>query len=184
MSEGRLTITIYDATIDAGTIDEAASIYREAYAEPPYLEDESQLSTFLDDTRRRSRQPNFRLIIARLDQTPLGFALGHQLLPDSRWWEGSLDNIPPDATAEYPGRTFAVIELAIRMPYRRRGLGRRLHAHLTADLSEERLTLLVRPDAEPALAAYSQWGYHSVGHLKPFEDAPIYLAMLRPATYH
>lgn len=47
--------------------------------------------------------------------------------------------LPDDITTEYPGRTFAIIEIAVRRRYRRQGL------------SEEWVTLLVRPDAAARL---------------------------------
>ncbi len=72
-----------------------------------------------------------------------------------------------------------MIELAVRAPWRRQGYAAQLHAHLIAGLSEERLTLLVRPDAEPARRAYTAWGYERVGQIQPFEDGPVYDAMLR-----
>lgn len=51
---------------------------------------------------------------------------------------------------------------------------------LVADLSEERIALLVRPEAAPApQQAYLSWGYRDVGQIRPFPGAPVYSAMIK-----
>lgn len=178
MTDVPFTITVYDGTAPSDALDDAGGLYREVYAEPPYLEGEPDFADFAESLPQRSKQASFRLVVARFGGEPVGFAMGHQLPAPTRWWEGALTPLPADVTTEHRGRTFAVIELAVRKPHRRRGLGRRLHAHLTVDLAEERKTLLVRPDAEAARAAYSQWGYGKIGQVQPFSMAPIYDAMI------
>jgi hypothetical protein len=54
-----------------------------------------------------------------------------------------------------------------------------LHTHLLAGLTEERATLLVRPDAAAARSAYLSWSYRPIGRLQPFPDGPIYDAMMK-----
>ena len=78
-----------------------------------------------------------------------------------------------------PGRTFAVIELAVQDTFRRSGIGRELHTHLLAGLTEERATLLVRPDAIAARSAYLSWEYRPIGRLQPFANGPTYDAMIK-----
>ncbi|MGQ0776879.1 MAG: hypothetical protein ACT4NY_21085 [Pseudonocardiales bacterium] len=68
-----------------------------------------------------------------------------------------------------------VAELAVRRRSPRRGVARRMHAELTAELSEERITLLVRPDAPTPRHAYRSWGYYSVGR-------PPHRRMIKPRT--
>jgi ribosomal protein S18 acetylase RimI-like enzyme len=76
--------------------------------------------------------------------------------------------------------TFTIIEMAVRKPYRRQGIARQLHAALLADVRADRVTLLARPEAEPAQAAYRDWGYRTIGKVRPWPDAPAYDAMWRP----
>ncbi len=93
---------------------------------------------------------------------------------DTSAGQRALTPLPDEITAEYPGRTFAIIEIAVRRPYRQCGVGRLLHTHLTAGLSEERITLLVRPDAPAPQRAYRSWGYQPVGQIQPFPGGPVY----------
>ena len=173
-------ITTYGAKESAQTFEVIASIYSEVYAEAPYHEGPDDFAGFAESLPHRAKTTSFRVVVATVAGEAVGFALGHELSPNTKWWDGALTPLSDDLTSEWPGRTFAVIELAVRAPWRRQGYAARLHAHLIAGLTAERLTLLVRPDAEPAHRAYTAWGYERVGPIQPFEDGPVYDAMLRP----
>lgn len=173
-------ITTYGGEESEQTFDIVRALYSEVYAEPPYLEGPADFDDFGQSLPRRAAAPGFRIVVAYVANEAVGFALGHELGARTRWWDGALAALPDDLTSEWSGRTFAVIELAVRKPWRGRGYATQLHAHLVAGLGVERLTLLVRPDAEPAHRAYEAWGYEPVGQVQPFDDGPIYDAMLRP----
>jgi GNAT superfamily N-acetyltransferase len=175
--------TTYGAEQSPESFDIVRAIYSEVYAEAPYHEGPTDFDDFAQSLPHRARAAGFRIVVATVRGESVGFALGHQLSAGTKWWSRALAPLPDDLTREWPGRTFAVIELAVRAPWRRQGYAAQLHAHLTAGLKDERLTLLVRPDAEPARRAYEAWGYQKVAQIQPFEDGPIYDAMLRsPAS--
>jgi GNAT superfamily N-acetyltransferase len=155
-------------------------MYGEVYAEPPYCEGSEDVEEFAGGWPRRVSQPGFRVVVAYAGTEPAGFTFGHQLRSDTRRWANALDPLPPELTAEWPGRTFLIVELAVRKRFRRRGLGRALHAALLRDRSEERVTLLVRPEteADPARQLYNTLGYMNVGPMRPSTDAPLYDCML------
>jgi ribosomal protein S18 acetylase RimI-like enzyme len=90
-----------------------------------------------------------------------------------------LNDVDTETITERPGRTFAVIELAVHRTMRGNGIARELHTHLLAGLIEERATLLVRPDAGRARSAYLSWAYDIVGRLQPFPKGPVYEAMVK-----
>ena len=175
----QLTLTIYGTDTALGQRITVRDLYAEIYAEPPYNEGPAEVEDFASGWPRTIDQHNFRLVIARRESEPIGFAFGVQLRARTKWWEGALTPLPDSITTEVPGRTFAIIEIAVRLPYRQRGVGRQLHAHLTAGLSEERITLLVRPEAPAPQHAYRSWGYQAVGQIQPFPDGPIYDAMIK-----
>ncbi|MDQ3152445.1 MAG: GNAT family N-acetyltransferase [Actinomycetota bacterium] len=154
-------------------------LYAEVYAEPPYREGPADVADFAGGWPQRVGHPGFRLVIASWGVEPIGFGFGHQLPVRTGWWDGALTPLPDDITAEYPGRTFAIIEMAVRRRYRRRCVARRLHAELTAGRPEERITLLVRPDAPAPQRAYRSWDYRPVGRIRPFPEGPVYDAMIR-----
>ncbi len=75
-------------------------------------------------------------------------------------------------------RTFAVTEIMIREPWRRQGHARVLHDALLSGRPEPRGALLVLPGNGPAQAAYRSWGWSRLAGLRPFEDGPVYDAMV------
>jgi GNAT superfamily N-acetyltransferase len=125
------------------------------------------------------RPPRRQVVLARAAADPAGFAFGHQLKEGTAWWDGALEPLPTDVTEEHTGRTFAVIELAVPKPYRQQGLARSLHSALLRDRQEQRATLLVRPEAQPARQTYTSLGYEPVGRIQPYENAPVYEAMIK-----
>lgn len=174
-----LTVRCLDDDAALAALDDVAQVYGEVYREPPYFEGPDDVAAFIEDWPRRVSQPGFRLVTARSGVHLAGFAFGHQLDPQTKWWTGTMTPLNSKVTAEYPGRTFAIIELAVRQQFRRQGIAQQLHAALLADRAEERVTLLARPEAEAANRAYAKWGYRVVGQIKPGKHAPVYNALMR-----
>lgn len=179
----RLTLTMYGADTSAGLLSTVGELYAEIYAEPPYDEGPAEVEDFTSSWSQRVDRHNFRLVVARRADEPIGFAFGYQLGARTKWWENTLTPLPDEITVEHPGRTFAIIEIAVRRPYRQRGVGRLLHTHLIAGLSEERITLAVRPEAPAPQHAYRSWGYQTVGQIQPFPTGPIYDVMIKQPVW-
>lgn len=121
----------------------------------------------------------FAFVTGRLDNELVGYTFGYTLPAGSGWWHGLRGNIDPALLIETGKRTFAVTDLLVRPPWRRRGYARELHDALLGNRSEVRATLLVLPDNTPAYTAYQSWGWYKLGELQPFDDAPILDAMMR-----
>jgi predicted GNAT family acetyltransferase len=68
----------------------------------------------------------------------------------------------------------------IHPAWRGRGYSHTLHDELLANRPEQRATLLVRPDNEPARSAYLRWGWTLIGTIQPFPDSPVFDALTRP----
>lgn len=160
-------------------LDVVKPLYEAVYAEPPYNEGPEDFADFVARWNHHSRQPGFRVILAHHQDELVGFAYGITLSEGTSWWQGLLDEVTPETIHEDDHRTYAIIELAVTADHRRHGVGTALHQRLVADRPEQRATLLTRPEAQPALAAYTAWGYAQVGRLRPGNGAPVYLAMLR-----
>lgn len=173
-----VTVTVHRHGTGLDELDTVKEIYANAYAEEPYNEGPDDVAEFCAGWPSRVAQQSFRLVVAQRRGQALGFAFGHQLTTNTRWWSGLIGHVDDDVSTERPGRTFAVIELAVLQALRRSGIGHELHTHLLAGLTQERATLLVRPDAVAARSAYLAWGYRSIGLLQPFPDGPTYDAMI------
>ena len=88
--------------------------------------------------------------------------------------------MPDGFTDEDGHRTFAISEIMVRDPWRRRGVARALHDELLAGNDRERATLLAEPDNGPAQAAYAAWGWTKAAELRPhWDNAPLYDVLMR-----
>lgn len=71
--------------------------------------------------------------------------VGYRLPADARWWKNLLEPRPEAFTREGGERTYVIIELDVRNPWRRRRIAAAVHAHLLEGLPVERITLTMRP---------------------------------------
>jgi ribosomal protein S18 acetylase RimI-like enzyme len=153
------------------------TVYREAYADrldDPFFYPER----FWERIERGSHRDGFRLVTGRVQGELVGFTLGSILPADTAWWRGFKGTPDPDLVRETGSRTFGINELQVRPAWRRRGYAKALSDALLEDLPVERVTLLVRAENKPAYVAYLAWGFHVVGQMQPFDDSPLYEAMV------
>jgi GNAT superfamily N-acetyltransferase len=145
-------------------------VYQEVYSEPPYNSGPLfDVDSFVVRTRRQAGRDGFSLVTARqTDDYLVGFAFGF-VFEQGRWWSG--EPTPPPAEI-LTSRKFAVIELAVRQPFRGRGIGRALMDALLAGRSETYAVLTAFPDA-PAREAYRRWGWTQTGTAHHTPESPI-----------
>ncbi|MFE5665925.1 GNAT family N-acetyltransferase [Streptomyces niveus] len=177
-----LSYDVYEGGTAAAALDSFLAAYEEVYAEPPYSEGPSDVAEFVEHYQVHVQRDHMRLIIARDGDETVGFIYGYLLPAYTSWWNNVLVPLSNEFTREDGTRTWVIIELAVRKPWRRQGVAARLHAQLIRGLDVERVTLTVRPDpeAQAAQAAYAKWGYREVGTSHPWEGAPFYTAMVLP----
>lgn len=180
MTPTELTYERYEGEAAATQLDSFLAAYEEVYAEPPYCEGPSDVAQFIEHYQAQSRRPGMRLVLARDAQEVVGFTYGYPLPADTGWWASVQEELPADFVREDGARTWAIIELAVRKAWRRRGVAAALHTRLLQHVDVERVTLTVRPEPEAgaAQAAYLAWGYRGVGVVHPWEEAPFYTAMV------
>jgi GNAT superfamily N-acetyltransferase len=167
----------YDASGLHAYRDDLLNLYAEVYAErldDPFF----SLPRYWERLAAYGERDGFTVVTGRLDNELIGYALGYTLPAGSRWWQGLRQEVYPDLLEENGRRTFALTEIMVRTAWRRCGYARVLHDALLTDRREERATLLVLPDNVPAKTAYLSWGWHKLGELQPFDDAPVYDAMV------
>ncbi|MFF4391422.1 GNAT family N-acetyltransferase [Streptomyces sp. NPDC001552] len=175
-----VTYERYEGQEPAVQLDAFLPAYEEVYAEPPYNEGPSDVAQFIDHYLLHAQRPGMRLILARERGEVVGFAYGYFLPAGTGWWDNVEQALADDFKREDGARTWVILELAVRKPWRRRGVAAGLHAALLEGLAVERVTLTVRPEPEaaPARSAYAAWGYREVGVSHPWEEAPFYRAMV------
>jgi ribosomal protein S18 acetylase RimI-like enzyme len=167
----------YDGSTARAIALQLVEVYADVYADRadnPFF----SVARFAARLETHLAAPRFALVTGVVDGELVGYAYGAGLRAGSLWWQGLREPVPPDLTEETGDRTFALNEIMVRAPWRRRGIAQRLHGELLVGRPESRATLLVEQENDPARAAYRKWGWRSVGHLQPFADAPVYESML------
>lgn len=161
-------------------LDELRDLYLEVYGEPPYGWGSEHAELFAERFKVQARQAGFALIEARQKSDLVGLAFGVTLQPSTPWWQNLLEPLPEEITTERPGRTFAVVELLVRKPWRRQHIAETMYELLLKNRTEERATLTVLPDALPAQRAYAKWGWHRVGGKQnPLPGAPVFDVLVK-----
>ncbi len=84
------------------------------------------------------------------------------------WWDELTEPVPDDMRREDGHRTFGLMELAVRGPWRGQGVEQRLHKTLLNASGAERVLLNVHPASKAASAAYRAWGYRKIGEARPW----------------
>ncbi|MFG2297113.1 GNAT family N-acetyltransferase [Streptomyces sp. NPDC048603] len=159
--------------------DAFRSVYAEVFAEPPYDEGADGVAAAFRRFRAQAGKRAFRAALARTgDGEPVGMAYGHPVPPDTRWWDELTEPVPDDLRREDGHRTFGLMELAVRGPWRGQGIARRLHETLLDGIEAERVLLNVHPDSKAASAAYRAWGYLRIGEARPWGGPDHYDVML------
>jgi GNAT superfamily N-acetyltransferase len=167
-----ITLRLLGGAEAAGSGEDIAALRAEACSAPPHRDSTSQQGTgqhgadlhgadggFGRRFGRQRRQPGFVLAEARHGGYLVGYAFGVPLRPATSWWRDLTAPLPEELTAEHPGRTFALAELAVRAAWRRQGVGRDLHDLILEGRAEDRATAAIPVAAAPAQGAYQRWGW-------------------------
>jgi GNAT superfamily N-acetyltransferase len=150
---------LLDGTAAAPVEDDVLALAGEVYPD-------ADQPAYAKQFRVWRRQPGFALAAAWHGGYLVGCAAGMPLRPSTSWWRDLTAPLPAAVTAEHPGRTFALTELAVRAAWRRQGIGRELHDLILAGRREERATATVLPAASAAQRAFQSWGWRKVGRTR------------------
>lgn len=185
MTPGPVTYHQVDGTQALTHLGELRDIYTEVYAEPPYHWGQEHANLFLERLHVQARQPGFAMIEARHGLELTGMAFGVTLQPTTPWWQHLTTPLPDDITTEWPGRTFALVELLVRRAWRRQHIAQTMHDLLLHNRPEERATLTVLPAAQPARNAYTTWGWQTITQKRnPLPGSPLFDVMIKDLTQH
>lgn len=132
--------------------------------------------------RVRRRQPGFILAEARHGGYLVGYASGMPLRPSTDWWRQLTSPLPETLTAEHHGRTFALLDLAVRASWRRQRIAGTLHDMILAGRDEERATVKVCSAATAAQNALQMWGWRKVGRTQADAAGAVADILVKPVT--
>ena len=154
-------------------MDEICALYDEVFSASPFVWPENESDNHRSMLQRLILDPSFAIALALAGNSLIGFVYGVAIRRDTNWWNGFQQPVPTELTQEWPGRTFAVIDLAVRTDQRRHGLGRQLLNTLLESRNEDRATLAVQPQSTDSHAFYQAiGGWRLVGR----QDTPEYVS--------
>ena len=136
MPAAPITFPELDGKQAAADFPELRALYSEVYAEPPYEWGEEHADLFAERFEVQRRQEGFVLAEARDGSELAGYAFGVTLQPTTPWWRNVTTTLPPEVTTERPARTFALVEMLVQAPWRRRHVAQGLHDLLLHDRPE------------------------------------------------
>lgn len=158
--------------VDPGEVTRRAAdlvaLYAEVYREPPYEEGPEMAADFAQHLAHQREQPGFSMVVAEVaDGSLVGFAYGLTFPPD-RWWRHA--GSEPESIKNRP--KFAIMEFAVRPPWRGNRIGSALMAALLSDRAEPVGTLCANP-AATANKIYQSWGWRHVATSHPPAIGPM-----------
>lgn len=133
---------------------------------------------FAERLDRHSGEPGFKAVLGFEGDAPVGYAYANTLARDDRWWS-RMDEPLPDGFTDIS--TMAVKEIGVRLKWRGTGAALQIHDELIADRDEQRVTLLVNPQAGDGKvqAVYAGWGYVPFNSQQPSPGSAALVAMIR-----
>ncbi|MGV9849673.1 GNAT family N-acetyltransferase [Streptomyces sp. NPDC003442] len=167
-----------DGAAAARVESEFRLVYAEVFTEKPYEETPESIDANFRRFRSQVRKKTFSAALGTGDGEPVGIAYGYPLSPSTGWWDRLTTPVDDELRREDGCRTFGLMELAVRAPWRRLGVARRMHEAVLTDTTAERVLLNARPDVAAAQAAYRSWGYRKVGEAHPWEGAVLHDVMV------
>jgi GNAT superfamily N-acetyltransferase len=117
-------------------------------------------------------------MVAWQDEVMVGYAFGSPMGRPQQIWDMVRTSMPDISVSAAEEPVYFFREFAVDPSYQGKGYGRLLHDALLKTRPERLAHLLVRQD-NAAKNAYSRWGWHIVGQVQPFADAPVMDAMVR-----
>ncbi len=155
-------------------IDIYAEVRADQLHQPHY-----SVERYAERLTQHAAQPGWEVVVGYDGAEPVGYAyVGTLSGSKDRWWQRMTPSLPEDCTGT---PTVALKEIMLRVPWRGKGIARRIHDDILAHRSEEQVILLVNALAGngKVKTLYEEWGYWKIGEQQPSPDGPVLTAMLR-----
>ncbi|MFD7899637.1 GNAT family N-acetyltransferase [Streptomyces sp. NPDC059743] len=158
-------------SIRSTLVDVYAEVYDQSGEDPFH-----SVARFEERLSGHASGPSWACVIGEIDGQPVGFAYGR--LDSVREWRDVLEPVDSGVRDYGEKGTFGLCEIMVLRPWRGKGIAQGIHDELMEQRGETRASLLVDSEHPKVRALYERWGYRKVGQMQPFEDSPLYDAML------
>lgn len=167
--------------------DALRSVYADAFAAPPWNEDEERAAEFAGRLTHDVRRPGFTAALAFAGRDVVGFATGWTTLPPfptDRCYPQAAAGLGARRTNDWLCGAFELDELAVRPRAQGSGLAGRLLEAVTAPAPDGRCWLLTSVRAPRALGFYRRQGWIQATHPSPDgKGVVVFLGPRHPARH-
>jgi ribosomal protein S18 acetylase RimI-like enzyme len=140
-------------------VEAITAIYREAFTEPPFCENESHVARFRDSWEGSIQAPGFSFVAATAPHGEMvGFACGWPSRADDKWHSV----LAKSAGEEWCRNAFVLAELAVKRKYRGLGLGKILSDVLLRPVAQETAYLITLDSDTHAYRLYKKEGWERI----------------------
>ncbi|MEU6084337.1 GNAT family N-acetyltransferase [Streptomyces sp. NPDC047108] len=166
--------------------DGVRQVYADAFARPPWGQEESMADAYLERLAADAARPGFAAAVALEGDRVLGFATGWttpEPFPSDRSYSQVTAALGPERTGAWLCGGREVDELAVRGGARGLGLGAALLERVTAPAQDGRCWLLTSVRARSTLRFYRRIGWRQATHPAPEgRGVVVFLGPRHPAA--
>jgi ribosomal protein S18 acetylase RimI-like enzyme len=154
--------TVQPLEINGPLFEGAISVYREAFARPPYNDRARAAEVKRRILHDHMPREGFAAFVAVHHTGPvIGVTYGHQGRP-GQWWHDTVDaELSREAARQWLRDSYELVEVAVEPAYQSLGIGRALIARLLAGRPEATCVLSTRCDSR-AHELYRKLGFEEV----------------------
>ena len=135
---------------------ELTDVYRRAWSNTGFIPVLEELRGFSERLLRHTSNPDFRLCVKWLRNSPVGFAYGYTSVPGGWWRQMVAAGLPEEVADQWFEDCFEFAELAVVPGSQSRGIGSALHDALLEDLPHRSSVLSTQRANEKALRFYTR----------------------------
>ena len=162
--------------------DGAINVYGEAFARPPYRDDDRGEEVRQRMQEQHRQYPAFRSFCAvHSNGRVIGMIYGYRGAR-GQWWHDSVSAaLAPDLRAAWLASCYELCEVAVAPAFQSFGIGRALIARLLEGCREDTCVLTTRSDSR-ARDLYLKLGFEQIHSMRFFKDGHRFFVMGKQLT--
>jgi len=170
-----MTVRIEPMPLQGPLFEGALDVYAEAFAGPPYFDDDRGQEVRMRLLGEHGRRPGFKAIVAMDGDEVVGMTYAYSSAPGQWWHDEVRKRVPASAYRRWLVRALEVVEVAVAPSRQGEGIGTLLVEALVAGREEHTAVLSARCDSR-AHELYRRLGFEELARVEfSTGGAPFYI---------